>query len=112
MKKVLVLGFALFFLLFVLLYKGDSYAYTNCEYNKFYPQGVTSLNLPDFLKEITYNELIEFCSYTSCYTVKEGNIKASIENYNKIYYKELTEEDKLVIDVKGFPITEIVINNC
>lgn len=113
MKKLLVLEVALFFLLtMIILEKRKSYAYEDCSSKRIYPQGITTLNLSDFLKNNSYNELIRICSYEKCYEVREGNIDLLINNYNKVYYKELNEDEKLIINVKGFPITEIILNNC
>lgn len=112
MKKILVLGIALFFLLLITTYEEKSYAYVDCSYNRLYLQEVNSLNLPQYLDGVKYKELIEICSYDNCYEVKEGNISNTLNDFYKMYYKSLSEEDRLVVSVKGFPITEIVVDNC
>ena len=64
------------------------------------------------LNNNSYAYLISFCSNERCYEVREGKIKDSINNFNNIYNKTLSNEEYEIIRVKGYPISRIVINNC
>ena len=113
MKRTLILSFALFFLLAILLqFKNETYAYVNCAYYEINPIEVSTLDLVNYLNKINYNELISFCSYDNCYEVREGNIQESIDNFNKLYLPKLSDDERLIINLKGFPVTKIIINNC
>lgn len=104
----------LLFFLFVLIISlnNNSYAYVDCNNYIIEPKEVNTLNLSKYLNNIRYNELISFCSNERCYEVREGKIKDSINNFNNIYNKTLSNEEYEVIRVKGYPISRIVINNC
>lgn len=112
MKKYVVLVFILFFMFLLLSNNDDSYAYVDCSNTILIPEEVTTLNLSDYMAKIEFNEFKNFCSYDNCYDIREGNIKTSIKNFRILFDKKLSEEEKYEIDVKGYPITKIVIDVC
>ena len=112
MRKYLVLSFIFVFLVLFLLINNESYAYDNCNYKYIYPSELTTLNLKDYLDIMNFKEVYRFCSYDKCYTIKESNISKSIENFKIIYDKQLMDDEYLEIRIKGYPITELIINAC
>ena len=113
MKRILVLVFITFFLLgFLLIFKEKTtYAYEDCHNKKLVPKEVTTLNLALFVNENNY-ELISFCSFDMCYVKREDNVSTSINNFNKYFNSYLSEDDYNELNIKGYPITEIVVNAC
>ena len=111
MKKYFILGLAFLFLFLLLNAQKSSYAYVDCSNVESNPY-VTTLELNEYLKTIDYNEIIGFCSYDKCYDVREANINKSIINFRKLYDKTLTDDELLEVNVKGYPVTKLVINNC
>ena len=111
MKKIFVLGIILLFIL-LSLRDNNTYAYIDCKNTIIKPYEVTTLNLADYLLNSNYNEVSGFCSYNMCYEIRESNINKSINNFKLLYDKRLSENDRLEIMVKGYPITKIVVNNC
>ena len=113
MRKILVLGFILFFLFSILLIikENSTFAYSDCHNKKIGLKEVTTLNLKEFIKENNY-ELISFCSFDICYVKREDSILESIDNFKSMFNKYLSEDDFNELNVKGYPITSIVINGC
>ncbi len=111
MKKYVVLGFILFFMLsFMLLLNDNSYAYVDDNNLIIYPKEVTTINLKKYLNKNNYS-ISSFCSYEKCYEIREKDINMSISNFHKLYDKDLCEEDALEIKVKGYPVSKIILNN-
>ena len=113
MRKILVLGFILFFLLSFLLIIKDSntFAYIDCHNKKIELKEVTTLNLDEFIRKNNY-ELISFCSFDICYVKREDSILKSIDNFKIMINKYLSEDDYNELNIKGYPITSVVINDC
>ena len=113
MKKILVLGFMLFFLLgFLLIVKGsNTYAYENCHNKKIEPKEVTTLNLENFIKNNDL-KLISYCSFDMCYIKREDSVSESVNNFKKLFDKYLSEDDYNELNIKGYPITMIVVDSC
>ena len=113
MKRYLVLGFILIFLLTILLFTDNStYAYLDCSNMIIEPIEVTTLNLEEYIINNSFNELKGLCSYDRCYDVRENNIKGTINNFKHLYNKTLSEEESYEYYVKGYPITKLVVDNC
>lgn len=112
MKKILLLGFTLLLLGFLLTIKDNSsYAFSDCHNKIIKPKEITTLNLKDYVLKNHY-DLISFCSFDMCYTKREDNINKSINNFKKLFDKYLSEDDLNELNVKGYPITQIIINDC
>ena len=113
MKKVFILFIALFFLLGVILTIKDksSYAFDDCHNIRIVPKEITTLNLKEFIVKNQY-DLVSFCSFDMCYSRREDSINESISNFKKIFDKYLNEDDLYELNIKGYPITEIIINTC
>lgn len=90
--------------LFVILNIKESFSYQDKRVIK--PVEVTSKNLSEYAKSLPY-EIIYFCSYDKCYQKKEKEMNMAVNNFKAMYDKTLSEEDKIMIDAKGYPITEI-----
>ena len=112
MKKTLIIGLLLFLLSISLLIKeNETYAQENCHETTIIPKEVTTLNLEEIVNNNQY-ELIAYCSFNVCYTKREPSIKESINNFKKLFDKYLTEEEYYELNVKGYPITKIIIDSC
>lgn len=113
MKRILILSFTLLFLLGFLLFVKDNstYAYEDCHNKKIVPKEITTLNMKDFIENNNY-DLISFCSFDMCYIKREPTISESIKKFKKLFNKYLSEDDYNELNIKGYPITEIVINAC
>ena len=113
MKKALVLGFILFFLLGTLFSIKDNstYAYDDCHNKKVELKEVTTINLDKYVK-VNNLEIISFCSFDMCYVKREDSINESVNNFKKMFDKYLSEDDYNELNIKGYPITSIVVNNC
>jgi hypothetical protein len=94
------------------LIKDKSYAYVDCNNKEIRPYEVSTLNLADYLDDLNFNELKTICSYDKCYEIKEGILQYSINNFKKIYDKTLNEDELYEVNVKGYPITKIVVDAC
>ena len=103
MKKYIFLLFMFF------LFSFFSWEKTYSIDNYISPREINTNNLKDYVSK---NNIMvkEFCSYDKCYIVKEDDIDKSIDNFKKIYDKKLSNEELLVVRVKGYPITKIVID--
>ncbi len=112
MKQYLILGFAFILLLLSLLLKNKSFAYNDCSYSHIYPKEITTNNLEEYLSIMNYKEVYGFCSYDYCYNIKELKISKSIQNFKTIYDKRVTDDTYFELYVKGYPITEIIVNCC
>jgi len=113
MKKYLVLGVTLIFLFVILFFKDSmSYAYVDCDNKVIVPYEVSTLNLESFLSEQNYNSLKKICSYDRCYEVREDTVKKTVSNFKRLYDKKLSEDEYFEVYVKGYPITEIVVDAC
>ena len=102
MKKYLVL---LTIILFSLLMINES----SGAFNYIDPIEVNTNNLKDYLKNNNYDDIRGFCSYDYCYEIREDDIEKSIMNFKKIYNKYLTDDERLIVDIKGYPITRIIL---
>ncbi len=90
--------------LFVILNIKESFSYQN--ERVIYPVEVTSKNLSEYVKELSF-EIVYFCSYDKCYQKKEKSIIGAINSFKAIYDKTLSEDDRVIIEAKGYPITKI-----
>ena len=72
MKKYLII-ILLFFVFFIVLFNKRSYAYVDCSNVIVKPEGVTTLNLKNYLNKFEYKEIYYVCSYDCCYNVKNGD---------------------------------------
>lgn len=111
MKKYLII-ILLFFVLFVTLFNKKSYAYVDCSNMVVEPEGITTLNLKDYLNELEYKEIYYVCSYDSCYNVRNGDKDDIVNNLIKILDNTTNENNKLFTNVNGFSITKIGLNAC
>ncbi len=113
MRKILILGFMLFFLFGLLLSikSNSTYSYLDCYKKEFKLKEITTLSLNKYINENKY-ELISFCSFDMCYTKKEDTINESISNFKKMFDKYLSEDDYNELNIKGYPITSITIYDC
>lgn len=112
MKKYLIIILLFFCFFMSTLFSKYSYAYNGCDSFVLEPKMVNSFNFVDYMESITYNEVYSICSYDFCYNVLEGNSKESIDNFSKLYLNDISDDDLLIVNVKGIPITKIVVNNC
>ena len=112
MRKILFLGFTLFFCLSLILVNNNTtFSYEDCHHQKVIPKEVTTLNLKDYVKNENY-ELVSFCSFDMCYVKREDDINQTISSFKKLFNKYLSEDDYNELNIKGYPITEIIINAC
>ena len=113
MKRRLVLVFIFFVILGILLLtrSNKAYAYVNCAETVISPKEVTTLNLKTYIENNNY-EVVSFCSFDMCYIKREDTIEKSINNFKMMFDKYLSEDDFYELNVKGYPITKIVINAC
>lgn len=110
MKKYLIL--ILLFFLFVFVNFEDSYGYVDCSNEVIYPNGITTLNLIDYINNLSYKEIKSICSYDCCYNLKEGNVVDIVRRFNSYCSSELDEEDRLITDVRGLSVTRIYLDSC
>lgn len=110
MRKYIII--LLFFCGFLSLLSRTSYAYAGCDNYEIIPDGVNSLNYVSYMNGVSYREVNYICSYDFCYKVLEGDMEESISNFSKLYLDGISDEDLLIVNVKGIPITKIVVNNC
>ncbi len=111
MKKYLII-ILLFFVFFIVLFYKRSYAYVDCSNVIVKPEGVTTLNLKNYLNKFEYKEIYYVCSYDCCYNVKNGDKDDIVNNLTKILDKTTNDDDKLFTNVNGFSITKIGLNVC
>jgi len=76
------------------------------------PEGITTLNLKNYLNELEYKEIYYVCSYDSCFNVRNGNKDDIVNNLIKILDNITNEDDKFFTNVNGFSITKIELNVC
>ena len=76
------------------------------------PEGITTLNLKDYLNELEYKEIYYVCSYDSCYNVRNGDKDDIVNNLIKILDNNTNEDDKLFANVNGYNVTSIGVNLC
>lgn len=115
MGRKLIFIFALFFLFIFFLIinnSNDTYAYEDCHNKKVVPKGITTLNLKDYVKSNLNLYIKKMCSYDKCYYIREDNINESVDNFRKIFDKFLNENDYYEVNIKGYPITEIIVDEC
>lgn len=94
-------------ILFVLNFKTSS-AFKENE-SVIYPIEVTTKNLKDYV-DVINKEVLSFCSYDDCIIVKDKNINKSIKKFEQLYNRKYNDEELEIINVKGYPITKIVVN--
>lgn len=113
MKKILILSFTLFFLLSILIFnkKYDTYAFEDCHNKRIDTNDVSTLNLEKYIHDNNY-ELLEFCSFDVCYKKREASVFESINNFKVLFNKYLSEDEYYELNIKGYPITRIYVNNC
>lgn len=111
MKKYLII-ILLFFVLFVTLFNKKSYAYVDCSNMVVEPEGITTLNLKNYLNELEYKEIYYVCSYDSCYNVRNGDKDDIVNNLIKILDNTTNEDNKLFTNVNGYNVTSIGVNLC
>ena len=113
MRGKLIVLFTLFFLLSIMLINNNynTYAFEDCTYKKIDLKDVSTINIEDYLKKNNY-ELVEMCSFDVCYVRREESIKVTIDNFKEIFNKYLQEDEYLELNVKGYPVTRIYVNNC
>lgn len=111
MKKYLIIILLFFCSLFFMNFN-VSYSYVDCSNYVIKPVEVNSLNFNDYISKINYKEIYGVCSYDFCYNFNTGDVNKGISDFNKLYYNSVSDDDKLVLMVKGIPITDIMINNC
>lgn len=109
MKQYIIIFLILVF--FIVLNINESYSNVNYDSFVIYPIEVTTKNLKDYVNQNITGEIIYFCSNEKCYNIKEYDINISIKNFKRKYDKYYSNEELEVIDVKGYPITEIGVNN-
>ena len=111
MKKYLII-ILLFFIFFIGLFNKRSYAYVDCSNVIVKPEGVTTLNLKNYLNNFEYKEIYYVCSYDCCYNVKNGDKDDIVSNLTKILDKTTNEDDKLFTNVNGYNVTSLGVNLC
>ena len=83
MKKYLII-ILLFFVFFIVLFNKRSYAYVDCSNVIVKPEGVTTLNLKNYLNKFEYKEIYYVCSYDCCYNVKNGDKDDIVNNFEDV----------------------------
>ena len=111
MKRLVISVTFFLFVLGLILSNNSSYGYIDCFNNIIYPEGVNTLNMGYYFNN-NIDNVKEICSYDRCLIIKDNNIISTIRDFNNIYNKYLNEEERLIIKVKGYPITKIVVNSC
>lgn len=112
MKKYLIIILLFFCVFYFRLFSNYSYAYSDCSSYVIEPKMVNSLNYVDYMKSVSYNEVYFICSYDYCYRNLDGDLESSIDSFSRIYVGNVSDDDLLIVNVKGIPITKIVVNNC
>ncbi len=112
MKKYLYL-FGIIVLSFIITFSNKTYAYEPCYYQKIKLNNLNTNNFTKYINEQNpKTKYLKICSYENCYEVRNENITTALNNFVKIQKKKNSEEYNLEIEIKGFPITEIIVNQC
>ncbi len=111
--KYLLFSFAVLWVLLISLYwKFDSSsAYVSCSEKSIELKGVNTRNLDIFIRDSHY-ELVKICSFDICFIRRDESIKKTIADFERYYSMYLSDEDKMELEVKGYPVTSIVVNDC
>ena len=90
-----------------------SYAYQDCAN---YIDKPNDLNSKDLMKYIEKNydnaDVNYFCTYYTCYELKNINIKNGLVRYIDLLKERGLDEQALEAEIKGFSATEIGLNLC
>lgn len=110
MKKYMFLGLIS---LFLFINNKPSYAYENCADVIDEPSTVNTNNLVNYINS-NYSDIVinYICSNNECYNIKNESLDVALENFLIIIRKNTSDELKYEMDIKGYPITKISLNQC
>lgn len=108
MKKYFIV-LSILSLVVLLTIVNSSYAYT-CE--GYYEINVNSKEFINYIYKNNIKNITEICTSTYCEKVKYNSIEYSFQEFEMNYLKDISDDDLLYIELKGYRIEKIKVNNC
>ncbi len=111
MKKYAIM-ILLFFMFLILLNSNKSYAIDSCINEKIILNSINNTNIKDYIEKNNEVKYISICSFNDCYNLNSNNLEKEIRGFIKYLENNKSEEYLIEAKIKGYPITEIIVNRC